>query len=68
MIVAILTTIACCTTNILGIVFAAMAMGDREPERTEQLARWAWISNIIHIGLLVLAIGGFIVWGITTDS
>ncbi|MFC7326458.1 hypothetical protein [Marinactinospora rubrisoli] len=67
MVVAIITTVACCTTNILGIIFAAMALGERDPERAEQLTRWAWTSNIVHVALLVLLISALIVMGVAGE-
>lgn len=60
LILAILMSVSCCVSSVVGIVFAAMAMGEKfDPERSERLTRYAWISNIVHfcvIGLFIVFI------------
>ncbi|GAA3727782.1 hypothetical protein HDA32_000294 [Spinactinospora alkalitolerans] len=62
LVIAILTTVTCCTTNIIGIVFAAIALSkDKEPDEFEKFTRWAWICNFIHIGLAVAVVVFFLI-------
>lgn len=64
LIVAILTVVLCCATNIIGIVFAAIAIGnDRSHEDIEKFTRYAWIANIVHVSLVVLGFLFIVVLG-----
>ncbi|PSK99667.1 hypothetical protein CLV63_103394 [Murinocardiopsis flavida] len=66
LIVAILTVVLCCATNIIGIVFAAIAIGnDRSPEEMEKFTRYAWIANIVHVVLVVVGFGGIMLLGLS---
>ncbi|GLU47427.1 hypothetical protein [Nocardiopsis ansamitocini] len=56
LIIAIIVTLSCFGfTNIIGIVFAAIALSkEQDPVEFEKYTRWAWLSNFIHIGILIL--------------
>lgn len=62
LVVAIVSTVLCCAyTNIIGIVFAALALGKEDtPTEMDRFTRYAWISNGIHLGLAVLGIIAYI--------
>lgn len=62
LIIAIIVTLSCCGfTNIIGIVFASVALSkEQEPEDFEKYTRWAWLSNFVHIGILVLIVVLFV--------
>jgi hypothetical protein len=66
LVVSILSVVLCCYTNIIGIVFAAIALSkDREPEEMERMTRWSWISTGIHVAVgvvLVVLWLIFVVW------
>ncbi|KUP98277.1 hypothetical protein [Thermobifida cellulosilytica] len=56
LIIAIILTMTCVgVTDVIGIVLAAVALSkDQDPEEFDRYVRWAWLSNFIHVGFLVL--------------
>lgn len=72
LVTGILITVLCCSlTNIIAIVLAALAMNEKDPDRARSYVRGAWISNWIHLGLIVLGIlvyGAFVGFVIYADS
>lgn len=50
-----ITGFLCCATNLIAVVFAAVALSkDREPGEMARFTRYAWISNAVHLALLVV--------------
>jgi len=46
---------------VIGIVLAAVALSkDEDPEEFDRYVRWAWLSNFIHLGFLILLLVLFI--------
>ncbi len=62
LIIAIILTLTCVgVTDVIGIVLAAVALSkDQDPEEFDRYVRWAWLSNFIHIGFLVLLLVLFV--------
>ncbi len=66
LVTAIGTVLFCGYTNIIGVILAAVALGkNNDPAEAARMTRFAWISNWIHIGLLVvlvLVMVAYFVW------
>jgi hypothetical protein len=62
LIIAIILTLTCVgITDVIGIVLAAVALSkDEDPEEFDRYVRWAWLSNFIHLGFLILLLVLFI--------
>ncbi|UOE19290.1 hypothetical protein NI17_021545 [Thermobifida halotolerans] len=62
LIIAIILTLTCVgVTDVIGIALAAVALSkDQDPEEFDRYTRWAWLSNFIHIGFLVLLLVLFV--------
>lgn len=65
LIIAIILTLTCVgVTDVIGIVLAAVALSkDQDPEEFDRYTRWAWLSNFVHIGFLVLLLVLFLALG-----
>ena len=58
LVVSVLTVVLCgLLTNIIGLVFSIIALFEKtDAEKFEKFTKYAWISNWIHIGLLILLV------------
>ncbi|GAB2508038.1 hypothetical protein [Nocardiopsis aegyptia] len=57
LVMAIILMVTCCgTVSVIGIVFAAMALGEKhDAEVAAKYTRYAWTSNWISLGIILFA-------------
>ncbi|ASU82248.1 hypothetical protein CDO52_05115 [Nocardiopsis gilva YIM 90087] len=69
MVVAVITMLICQGTNIIGVILVALALGKRttNPYEARKFGKYAWISNWIHLGLILLGVALFAA-AIATDA
>ncbi|MEV2274465.1 hypothetical protein AB0I72_02660 [Nocardiopsis sp. NPDC049922] len=56
LVMAIILMVTCCGAfSVVGVIFAALALGEKhDPEKAARYKRYAWISNWINLGIVLL--------------
>ncbi|CAM3750464.1 hypothetical protein [Nocardiopsis rhodophaea] len=69
MVVAVITMLICQGTNVIGVIMVALALGKRttSPDEARKFTKYAWISNGIHLGLILIG-AAFFASAIATDT
>ncbi|MET9068078.1 hypothetical protein [Streptosporangium sandarakinum] len=69
LVISIILALSCYVTlgGIAGAILSGIALGkvEREPQTARNLLKWTWISIGINVGLLILAVGGVIIAGMS---